>query len=62
MCNFCRDIYTREEAENISHWDYDNLLVFEDGKYGIWTSCEDDYWTGYSLCNILYCPKCGRKL
>ena len=69
MCDFCETIYPDSEVTNIifrrgkySDVDKDSFITVDDeGVYYININPGDPYELGY-LCDIKFCPYCGRKL
>lgn len=64
MCSFCDKIFTSDEVNHTSHWDlpYDFILRDAKGAYHIYNICDDDYYSGTSVRDIHFCPKCGKAL
>lgn len=66
MCDFCKNIITKEDYESLS-WiaKIDLPAVFimkEKNEYDLWYECDDDFYSGSYLGDVKYCPKCGRPL
>lgn len=63
MCEFCNNIITLKEQQNINRWDRLSRLVKDNDTYLFWTEVNDYYYSGpHYLGYVKYCPKCGRKL
>lgn len=68
-CDFCETIYPDAETKNIifrqgkySDVNKDSFISVDDeGKYYVNIDPGDPYELGY-LCDIKFCPYCGRKL
>ena len=76
MCKFCDDIYPEDDVSNIlfGRGKYKNvaqsgsfispdafITVDEDGKFDITVNPGDPYELGF-VCDIKFCPYCGRNL
>ena len=69
MCDFCKTIYPDAETLNIffnrgkySDVNKDSFISVDDeGVYYVNIDPGDPYELGY-LCDIKFCPYCGRKL
>jgi len=68
-CDFCETIYPDDDTKDIvfrkgkySNFDKYSFITIDDrGKYHVNVIPGDPYETGY-LCDIKFCPYCGRKL
>ena len=68
-CDFCDTIYPDDDTKNIvfgrgkySDFNKDSFITIDDeGDYHVNIDPGDPYEIGY-LCNIKFCPYCGRKL
>jgi hypothetical protein len=68
-CNFCSTIYPEDDIKNIvfrkgkySGVHIDNFITIDnEGKYHVNIVPGDPYELG-CLCDIKFCPYCGRKL
>lgn len=63
MCKFCDLLYSEKQANNKLHNEGDADLVYfdDDGELNIQVDTGDPYEFGI-LCNITFCPYCGRNL
>lgn len=66
MCNFCKNIITKEYYDSLPVLDKMGLpfafIMKEGNKYHLWYECDDYYYSRNYLENIKCCPKCGRPL
>jgi hypothetical protein len=67
MCDFCKNIITKEDYKSLSLYDRvfnlpGSFIMKEEDKNNLWYECEDDFYSGMYLEDIKYCPKCGRPL
>lgn len=68
MCDFCKKIYTHDEAVDWKNawrdWDmeqpYTIIVRFYD-RFELWNCVDDNYYTGFVM-DIKYCPVCGKQL
>lgn len=64
-CELCSNIGRYKRTVGYIHpSDPDSILIYDDkyDEYDIWSDCPDSYYSGVLIRNVLYCPKCGRKL
>lgn len=73
MCVFCDEIYTEEEETQLfNHTGKfadipvadipDAFIVKEEDDSFCITACSGDPYDAGYVCNIKYCPYCGRRL
>lgn len=62
MCEFCENIRDTKDYDTLEPYIYHGAIYTDGRGYGYHIIVPTDEDVDYVMENILFCPKCGRKL